>query len=94
MSSKFFLPFGWLNLASLSLEKRDKIVKKCGLLTKEAVKIFEYRKNNDGYWDGANLHHEVVTKTLPIAEAFYPGYSLFFFFNNATSHSVYAKDAL
>ena len=26
-------------------------------------------------------------------EALYPGYSLFFLFDNAISHSVYAKDA-
>lgn len=31
---------------------------------------------------------------LPIAKALYPGYSLLFLFDNATSHSVYAKDAL
>ena len=36
----------------------------------------------------------MVTKALPIAEALYPGYSLLFLFDNATSHSVYAKDAL
>lgn len=56
--------------------------------------IFDYGKNNDGYWDGAKLHQQVVNKALPIAEALYPGYSLLFLFNNATSHSVYAKDAL
>lgn len=36
----------------------------------------------------------MVSKALPVAEALYPGYSLFFLFDNATSHSVYAKDAL
>ena len=36
----------------------------------------------------------MVEKALPIAEALYPGYSLRFLFDNATSHSVYAKDAL
>lgn len=34
------------------------------------------------------------TKTLPIAEALYPRYFLLFLFDNATSHLVYAKDAL
>ena len=36
----------------------------------------------------------MVNKALPIAEALYPGYSLLFLFDNATSHSVYAKDVL
>lgn len=36
----------------------------------------------------------MANKALPIAEAFYPGYSLLFLFDNATSHSVYVKDAL
>ena len=46
------------------------------------------------YWDGAKLHRQPVAKALPIAEALYPGYALLFLFDNATSHSVYAKDAL
>ena len=36
----------------------------------------------------------MVNKALPIAEALYPGYSLLFLFDNANSHSVYAKNAL
>lgn len=36
----------------------------------------------------------MVNKALPIAEALYPGYSLLFLFDNATSHSVFAQDAL
>ena len=94
MTLEFLLPFSQLNLASLSPEKRDKVVEKCGLVSTKAVEIFEYGKNNDGYWDGAKLHHQVMKKALLIAEALYPGYSLFFLFDNATSHSVYAKDAL
>lgn len=94
MTSEFLLPFGRLNLASLSPEKRDEVVQRCELVFIEAVEIIEYRKNNDGYWDGAKLHHQVMKKALPIAEALYPGYSLLFLFDNATSHSVYAKDAL
>jgi hypothetical protein len=33
-------------------------------------------------------------RVLPIAEALYPGYDLLFLFDNATSHLIYAKDAL
>lgn len=94
MVSEFLLPFGCLNLSSLSQQKRDEIVLKTGLALTEAVEIFKYGKNHEGYWDGAKLHKQVVTKALPIAEALYPGYSLLFLFDNATSHSVYAKDAL
>ena len=94
MTLEFLLPFGRLNLASLSLEKKDEVVEKCGLVSIKAVEIFEYRKNNDGYWDGAKLHLLVMKKVLPIAEALYPRYSLLFLFDNATNHSIYAKDAL
>ena len=36
----------------------------------------------------------MINKALPIAKAFYPGYSLFYLFDNATSHSIYVKDVL
>lgn len=36
----------------------------------------------------------MVNKALSITKTLYFGYSLLFFFDNATSHSVYAKDAL
>lgn len=70
------------------------MVDKTGLSVTEAVELFEYGKTNEGYWDGAKLHKQVVNKALPIAEAFYPGYSLLFLFDNAISHSVYAQNAL
>lgn len=63
-------------------------------MEKEAVEIFEYGKNNDDYWDGAKLYQQIVNKALPIAKALYLSYSLLFLFDNATSHSVYVKDAL
>lgn len=94
MASEFLLPFGRLNLSSLPQEKINEVLSTTGMTVTEAVEIFEYGKNHEGYWDGAKLHKQVVTKALPIAEALYPGYSLLFLFDNATSHSVYAKDAL
>ena len=36
----------------------------------------------------------MVNKALPIAEALYPSYSLFFLFDNTTSHPMFAQDAL
>lgn len=90
MTSEFLFLYKRLNLASLILEKKEEVIQQTGLQEIEAVKIFEYGKNNDGYWDGAKLHKQVVNKALLIAEAFYPGYLLLFLFDNATSHSVYA----
>lgn len=66
-------------MASLSEEERKEIMDKAGLIYDEAVEVFEYGENNDEYWDEAKLHKQVVNKALLIAEAFYPGYSLFFF---------------
>lgn len=36
----------------------------------------------------------MVEKALLVAKDLYPGYSLCFFFDNATSHSDYAKNTL
>ena len=94
MTSEFFLSYKRLNLASLTPEKREEMVCQNRLHEIEAVEIFEYGKNNDGYWDEAKLHKQVVNKALPIAKALYLGYSLLYLFDNATSHSVYARDAL
>ena len=69
-------------------------MEKTGLIFREAVELFEYGKNNEGYWDGPKLHKQVVTKALPIVEALYPRYSLLFLFDNATNHSVYVDNAL
>lgn len=37
---------------------------------------------------------QIVKKALPIGEALYLGYALLFLFDNATSHSIDAQDAL
>lgn len=94
MVSDFLLPYGRLNLSSLSPEKEKEIIESKSLTVTEAAELFEYGKNHEGYWDGAKLHEQVISKALPIAEALYPGYSLLFLFDNATSHSIYANNAL
>lgn len=94
MVSEFLLPFGRLNLSSLSELSQQDLIERCGLTETEAVEIFEFGKNNQGYWTGADLLKQVKNKALPIAQALYPGYSLLFLFDNATSHSVYGQDAL
>lgn len=57
MVSEFLPPFGRLNLLSLSEDKQQEIRQRTGLTVTEAVELFEYGKNNGGYWDGAKLHH-------------------------------------
>lgn len=94
MVSEFLLPFARLGLFHLSRIQQEEIMRNTGLRINEAVEILEYEKNNDGYWDGAKLLWQVMEKALPIAEVLYPRYSILFMFDNATSHSVYAEDAL
>lgn len=60
----------------------------------EVAEFFEYGKNNDGYWNRQHLLKQVVDKAMRIGEALYLGYQLLFLFDNATSHSVFASDAL
>ena len=70
MISNFLLPFGRLNLFSQS-EKKKKVIEKARLIVTEAIKLFEYGKSSEGYWDGPKLHRQVVNKALPIAKALY-----------------------
>lgn len=92
MVSDFLLPFSHLNLQHLSEAKQDQVIECFGLSSKEVIEILKYGKNNKGYWDEVKLVKQVKEKAFPIAKALYPGYSLLFLFNNATSHSVYAAD--
>lgn len=92
MASEFLFLYSQLNLILLISEEK-KAIYETGLLEEKAVEIFEYEKNNDGYWDGAKLQQQVINKVLPIAEVFYPGYSFLFLFDNVISHFIYVKDA-
>ena len=94
MVSDFLLPFGRLGFSHLSPNDQKSLIATTGLSETEAVEIFEYGKNNEGYWDGPKLLKQVINKAIPIAEALYPGYSFMFMFDNATSHAVYAENAL
>ena len=91
MVSDFLLPWGRLNLKHVTEAKLAEA--KAKGIPLEAVELFEYGKR-DGYWDGACLLKQVTEKALPIAQFLYPGFDLVFMFDNATSHSVYADDAL
>ena len=48
----------------------------------------------EGYWIGKHLLEQIKAKALPIVGALYSGYELLFMFDNATSYTIYAKDAL
>jgi len=91
MVSDFLLPWKRLNLFSLPKEQQDQLTA-CSI-SLEAVEYFEYGKH-EGHWDGQKLLEQIEKKAIPIAEALYPGYQFIFLFDNATSHSVYAEDAL
>ena len=92
MVSDFLLPWSRLNLLSLPLQQQEDLASSG--IPLEAVTYFEYGKTKEGYWTGEYLLDQIVKKTLPIGEALYPGYELLFLFDNVTSHSIYAPDAL
>jgi hypothetical protein len=91
MASDFLLPWSRLNLKHLTKARLAEAEARG--IPLEAVELFEYGKQ-EGYWDGACLLKQVTEKALPIAQFLYPGYDLVFLFDNATSHSSYAHDAL
>jgi hypothetical protein len=91
MVSDFLLPWSRLNLLSIPIARQKELV--ASGIPLEAAVLFEYGKE-DGHWDGERLLNQIVNMALPIAEALYPGYDLLFLFDNATSHLIYAKDAL
>ena len=92
MVSDFLLLWSRLNLLSLPPQQQKQLANL--EIPVEAATYFEYGKIEEGYWTGEHLLDQIVKKVLPIAKSLYPGYELLFMFNNATSHSIYAKDAL
>ena len=92
MVSDFLLPWSRLNLFSLPSQQQEDLVSSG--IPLEAATYFDYSKIEEGYWTGKYLLDQIRAKALPIGEALYPGYELLFMFDNATSHAVYAKDAL
>lgn len=80
-----------LHLAFFTLKKNQKVIIQIKLIFIEAVKIFEYIKSNNRYWNGAYLHKFFFEKALLITKAFYLKYSPYFLFNNKINHFVYAK---
>jgi len=50
--------------------------------------------SGDGWWTGEDLVKQVQEKAIPIFEERFPGAIGVFAFDNATSHSAFASDAL
>lgn len=75
-------------------EKKKEIINKTELIVRKVVKLFEYIKTSKGYWNRPKFYKQEFNKALPIAEALYPDYLLLFLFDNTTSYSVFAQDAL
>lgn len=48
----------------------------------------------ESYWIREHLLNQIFKKALPIAQTLYPGYELLSMFDNATLHSIYAKNGL
>ena len=69
-------------------------MKKAKITITKAIVLFEYGKANKRYWNRPKLYQQVVNKALSIPKAFYPDYVFLFLFGNATSHSIYADNAL
>lgn len=64
------------------------MVKKCDLIETKAVEIFEFEKNNQRYWIRADKLKKIKIIMLPIVQALYLGYFLFFLFDNTISHLI------
>lgn len=92
MVSDFLLPWSRLNLLLLPLQRQEELVNSSVPL--EVVTYFECGKMEEGHWTGEHLLDQIINKALLIAESLYPGYELLFIFDNANSHSIYAKDEL
>ena len=93
MALEFLFSFDRLDLESLSSKKQAEVVKKTRLNMTKTVEVFEYRKNDEWYWDRVKLHRKMFDKTLPTAEVFYQDSPLFLF-DNANSHFVYVENFL
>jgi hypothetical protein len=91
----------------LVLHVSDFLTDVCGRLTlmdddvvtndecaKEAYEIMKPGKNYDDWWTIEDLAKQVVEKVVPIFERRFSNAQALFAFDNATSHIVFAADAL
>lgn len=57
MVLKFIFLFRRLNLALLLFEKSQKMIEKIGLISIKLVEIFEYKKNNNRYYQATSISY-------------------------------------
>lgn len=81
-------------MTSLILKKRNQIIQKIELIYTKALELFKSENNNNRYWNRAKPYSQVITRALPIIQAFYLGFFLFFFINNIINYLVYIKNIL
>ncbi|KAG0133666.1 hypothetical protein HOY82DRAFT_604086 [Tuber indicum] len=90
MISDFLLPCGCLTAESLSFGMRQQLV-----LEEHASLLFEFgSQNNQEYWSTEDVINHTLNSAIKIFEAVYPGYQGLFLYDNASSHSSFADDAL
>ncbi|PWW79104.1 hypothetical protein C7212DRAFT_153062 [Tuber magnatum] len=64
-------------------------------IQEHASLLFEFgSQNNQGYWSTQDVVNHTLNSAIKIFEAVYPGYQGLFLYDNASSHSSYADDAL
>ena len=90
MISDFLLPCGRLSATRLSAEERKALA-----IPEYASRLFEFgQQNGSGYWSHENVIDHTINCALKMFQAVYPGYRALFLYDNASSHSSYATDAL
>lgn len=87
--SEFVTPWGRLRVDEKNMSDEDLI--KYGLHKREATEIIQC--GGDIWWDQEKIVQQTLT-AITIFEAAHPGCCALFLFDNATSHSAFASNAL
>eukprot|EP00733_Pompholyxophrys_punicea_P001946 Pompholyxophrys_punicea_v1_NODE_1210_length_863_cov_2.694307.p1 type:complete len:184 gc:universal NODE_1210_length_863_cov_2.694307:700-149(-) len=72
---------------------KDTTVAPADRLPQSSRVLFEYGKNNEGYWKN-ELFVEQVKVALKIHDFLYPGIQAVFLFDHSSGHRKFAEDAL
>jgi len=89
MGADFLLHSARLSATKLSANARLEL----GIL-EFATKLFELGTGSEGYCGGDKIIQQVTETIIPMFKVVYSGYQALFLFDNATSHSAFAEDAL
>jgi hypothetical protein len=91
MVSEYLTPGGNLKLSPDHLED-DWPREPDGDPFNECTQLFEFGEG--GYWNGENVVAQLQDLTIPLFEKTFPGCQAVFFFDCATNHTAFARDAL